>query len=69
MASLLVDGFQKNWSPYSIKGQLEKFRSEGLEEKENGWYLVPGRVDKISYLLLVFFVLVLGFLMLFESMI
>lgn len=69
VASMLVDGFQKNWSPYSIKGQLEKFRSEGLEEKENGWYLVPGRVDKISYLLLVFFVLVLGFLMLFEYMI
>jgi SSS family solute:Na+ symporter len=69
LASILIDGFQKNWSPYSIKGQLEKFRTEGLEEKENGWYLVPGRVDKVSYLLLVFFVLVVGFLLLFEYMI
>jgi hypothetical protein len=30
---------------------------------------VPGRVDKISYLLLVFFVVVIGFLLLFEQMI
>jgi len=69
LASMLIDGFQKDWSPYSIKGQLEKFRNEGLAEKENGWYVVPGKVDKISYLLLVFFVLVFGFLLLLEQMI
>jgi SSS family solute:Na+ symporter len=67
-ASLLMDGFQKTWSPYSIKGQIEKFRVEGLDEKENGWYLVPGRVDKISYLLLVFFLVVIVCLMFFEQL-
>jgi len=69
IASMIMDGFQKEWSPYSIKGQLDKFRNEGLEEKDQGWYVVPGRVDKISYLLLVFFVVVIGFLLLFEQMI
>jgi len=69
IASLLIDGVQKTWSPYSIKGQLEKFRVEGLEEKDNGWYLVPGKVDKISYLLLGYFILVILFLMFFENMV
>ncbi len=69
IASILMDGFQKDWSEYSIRGQMAKFRNEGLEEKQEGWYLVPGKVDKISYLLLVFFVLVIGFLVLFEQMI
>jgi SSS family solute:Na+ symporter len=67
-ASIILGGFQKTWSPYSIKGQIEKFRVEGWEEKENGWYLVPGRVDRASYGLLVFFVLVIGSLMLFEHL-
>jgi len=69
LASIIIDGFQKTWSPYSIRGQMAKFRDEGLEEKQEGWYLVPGKVDKISYLLLVFFVLIVAFLMLFEQMI
>jgi len=69
VASIMMDGFQKNWSEYSIKGQIAKFRDEGLEEKQDGWYIVPGKVDKVSYLLLVFFVLVVGFLVSFEYMI
>ena len=69
LASIIMDGFQKNWSEYSIRGQMAKFRNEGLEEKQEGWYLVPGKVDKISYLLLVFFVLIIGFLLLFDHMI
>jgi len=69
LASIVIDGFQNTWSPYSIRGQMAKFREEGMEEKQEGWYLVPGKVDKISYLLLVFFVLIVCFLMLFEHMI
>jgi SSS family solute:Na+ symporter len=67
-ASILIDGFQKTWSPYSVKGQLARFRDEGLEEKDGGWYLVPGKVDKLSYVLLVLFVVVIGFLLLFDRM-
>ncbi|MGB5411573.1 MAG: hypothetical protein WBN09_08585, partial [Woeseiaceae bacterium] len=69
LASYLIDGRQDTWSEYSIKGQKQKFIDEGLPEKEGGWYLVPGKVDKVSYLLLVFFVLTLLFLYLFETMI
>lgn len=61
-ASLVIDGRQQHWSDYTIKGQIEKFRREGLAEKSDGWYLVPGRVDRISYLLLVFFALNVAFL-------
>lgn len=68
IASILIDGWQKDWSPYTIKGQLDKFRNEGLEEKDQGWYLVPGKVDKVSYILLAYFALVIGFLAVFEHM-
>jgi SSS family solute:Na+ symporter len=69
LASRIIDGVQTDWSEYSIKGQQRKFKEEGLPEKENGWYLVPGKVDKVSYLLLVFFALTILFLFLFERMI
>ncbi len=68
-ASRLIDGPQAEWSEYSIKGQQRKFRDQGLPEKDGGWYLVPGKVDKVSYLLLVFFALTMLFLYLFEVLI
>jgi SSS family solute:Na+ symporter len=69
LASRIIDGVQTEWSEYSIKGQQRKFKEEGLPEKKDGWYLVPGKVDKVSYLLLVFFALTILFLFLFERMI
>ena len=69
LASRLLDGVQTDYSPYTIRGQIRKFRQEGLAEKEGGWYLVPGKVDRASYMLLVFFVGVILFLLLFERMI
>lgn len=69
IASLLIDGKQDTWSEYSIKGQQRKFREQGLAEKVDGWYVVPGKIDKVSYLLLVFFVLTLVFLYMFETLI
>ncbi len=69
VASRLIDGVQSEWSEYSIKGQQQKFIDEGLPEKDGGWYLVPGKVDNVSYLLLVFFVLTILFLFLFERII
>ena len=69
VASRIIDGVQTEWSEYSIKGQQRKFKEEGLPEKEDGWYLVPGKVDKVSYLLLVFFVLTILLLFLFEALI
>lgn len=66
-ASLALDGFQTHYSPYSVRGQLAKFRDENLNQKEGNWYLVPGKVDNVSYLLLVFFVLSVLFLFLFDK--
>ena len=45
-ASILLDGYQKEWSPYSITGQKEMFQSKQLPEKDGNWYLVPGKIDK-----------------------
>jgi SSS family solute:Na+ symporter len=65
LASVILDGFRSEYSPYSIRGQIKKFKEEGLEEKQDGWYLIPGKVDRVSYLLIVFFVATLLFLFLF----
>ena len=67
LASLLIDGRQATWSPYTIRGQIEHFSREGLVEKDGGWYRVPGRVDRISWWLLVFFAVVLLFLYLLQT--
>ena len=68
-ASILLDGYQKEWSPYSIHGQKKVFQAEHLPEKDNGWYLVPGKVDRPAYYLLGFFILSFLFLLLFESLV
>lgn len=65
-ASLLLDGRQAEWSPYTIRGQIRDFAAKGKPEKQEGWYLVPGRVDRVSYLLLAFFVATFVFLLFFQ---
>ncbi len=67
-ASIALDGYQTEWSPYSIQGQRDRFKAEGLPEKENGWYVVPGKLDTVSYVLLGFFVATFVFLLVFERM-
>jgi len=69
IASVLLDGFQEDWSLYSVKGQLKKYKDEGLPEKQDGWYVVSGRIDKASYGLLVFFVGCVALLWILNSMI
>lgn len=63
--SILLDGYQKEWSAYSIPGQQAKFKAEGLAEKENGWYVMPGKLDGLSYWLIGFFVVTFVFLLVF----
>ena len=67
-ASLAIDGKQSEWSEYSVPGQKLKFERESLPQKDGGWYVVPGKVDRISWFLLVFFVFTLLFLFGFERM-
>ena len=66
LASVLIDGVNREYSPYTIRGQIRMFREESRKEKHNGWYVVPGKVDRFSYLLLVFFIATMLFLFLFE---
>ncbi|MEM8981878.1 MAG: sodium transporter, partial [Pseudomonadota bacterium] len=66
LASRLIDGRQTEWSEYSIPGQQRVFREQGLPEKDGNWYRVPGKIDRASYGLLVFFVFTLAFLFFFE---
>jgi solute:Na+ symporter, SSS family len=58
-ASVVLDGFKKDWSEYTVAGQMQKFRLSGAPQKQDGWYVVPGRVDVACWVLLGFFVLTL----------
>lgn len=67
LASVLLGGFQTEDHPYTVAGQKEIFRRENRPEKVDGWYQVPGKVDKSSYLLLVFFAISLVSLWAFNA--
>ena len=68
-ASLLLDGRQGEYSIYTVRGQLRRHKEQGLPLKDGNWYLVPGKVDAICYLLLAFFVFTVVFLAFFERLI
>lgn len=67
-ASLLLDGKQKVWHEQTVKGQQLKFAAEGRPEKVNGWYVVPGKVDKVVWLLPILFVFIVLFLAYFSTL-
>ena len=56
-ASFLLDGRQKQWSLWTVQGQKEEFARKGLPEKRDGWYVIPGKIDRSSWFLLVYFAL------------
>lgn len=68
-ASIILDGKQSEWSEYSVPGQIAKYRRQNLPEKENGWYVVPGKIDTMSYVLFGFFLLSFLGLYLFNALI
>jgi SSS family solute:Na+ symporter len=61
-ASVLIDGFKPDWHPYSVPGQIRAFREKGLPETQDGWSLVPGRIDPPVWGLLIFFAATIIFL-------
>ena len=69
VASLMFDGRQESWHSYTVKGQLRDHEASGLPDKENGWYVVSGKVDKASYALLVFFLMCVAGLWVAQSLI
>jgi SSS family solute:Na+ symporter len=61
LASIAIDGRRSEHSRHSIPGQLAEFRANNRPLLVDGWYVVPGKVDRASYGLLLFFALtVLG---------
>ncbi len=56
VSSVALDGFQQSWSEFTVRGQKAKYERENLPQKQDGWYVVPGKVDRVSYGLLVYFV-------------
>ena len=68
-ASVILGGFQKDYSPYTVKGQLRKYEDEGLPMKQDGWYVVAGKIDRASYGLPVFFLASIALLWVLNSMI
>ena len=67
VASVALDGFRDDYSPYTVKGQNARYEAEGRALKQDGWYVVAGRIDKASYWLLAYFVACVGALWVFEA--
>lgn len=64
-ASVLLDGFKTEWHEQTVPGQLKRFREQGLQEKKDGWFLVPGKIDAICWGLPIFFGLTIALLLAF----
>ena len=69
LASLMIDGPQREYSKFSVKGQQKYFSDNGLSLTQDGWFLVPGRIDKQSYGLPIFFIFSIAALYLFNLVI
>lgn len=67
-ASVMSTGFQNDWHEHSVPGQLKKFREGNLDAKPDGWYIVPGKVEPIVWILPVFFLATIGFLAWFATL-
>ena len=65
-ASICFVGIQRDVHPLSVKGQQQLFKRDNRPEMSRGWYQVPGKIDKASYVLLGFFLLTVFVLWLFE---
>ncbi len=59
---LLMNVLRKEYSPWTVRGQRLEFARKGLPEKQDGWWMIPGKVDRSSRYLLVYFVLCVAML-------
>lgn len=55
VASLALSGKQKTMHLYTVKGQQAEFARLNKPIKQDGWYVVPGKIDAPCYGLLVMF--------------
>lgn len=69
LASLVFDPAAEQWHPYSVPGLIAQRAERGEPEKDNGWYTIPGKLDAKVLVLLVYFVITLVALYLFNALI
>jgi hypothetical protein len=55
IASLLLTGRQQSWHPLTIIGQRQEFARGVPTTDSDGWSRVPGRIDRASWWLPVYF--------------
>lgn len=55
LASLLLTGRQAEWHPLTIAGQRLEFARGGAPTDVDGWSRIPGKIDRASWWLLVYF--------------
>ncbi len=67
IASILLDGFKSEYHLYTVYGQQRLYKNENRAEMQQGWYLVPGKIEKATYMLLVYFVFCVAALWLIET--
>jgi solute:Na+ symporter, SSS family len=64
----LIDPVRADWHPWSVPG-LKRLRGGDLPETDpNGWQIKPGRIDRASQLLLVYFAATILALLGFEAL-
>ncbi|MCL9782718.1 sodium/solute symporter [Vibrio sp. S4M6] len=66
VASLMITGKQDAMHLYTVKGQQAEYARLNKPIKDKGWYVIPGKIDKASYGLLVLFGLSIVFLYLLD---
>lgn len=68
IASLILTGRQTEWHEQSVPGQRQHFLREGLPQKDGGWFVMPGGVDRATLGLPVLFVVIIVMLYLFPKL-
>lgn len=68
LASQILHGRKAEWHEYSVPGQKLRFIREGLPQMQDGWHVVPGRIDRPVWGLLVWFGLIVVFLAYFQTL-
>jgi SSS family solute:Na+ symporter len=59
LASLVLTGRQAEWHPLTVPGQRRLFAREGIPTEEEGWSRLPGKIDRVSWSLPLYFALLL----------
>ena len=59
LTSLFLSGRQAEWHPLTVPGQRRLFAREGMPTEVEGWSRLPGTIDRVSWSLPLYFVLLL----------